>query len=126
MASRGISLHVGVNRPDPGRFRIVRPLRGCENDACAMQRLASAQGFETSLLVGKDARVGAVTAGIARAASEVGSDGLFLLTFAGHGSRVQDRDGDEGDGYDETWCLFDGELVDDELYRLWGLFPRGA
>jgi hypothetical protein len=27
---------------------------------------------------------------------------------------------------DETWCLFDGELLDDELHELWARFTRGV
>ncbi|HEX6747198.1 MAG TPA: caspase family protein [Longimicrobium sp.] len=126
MAARGISLHVGVNVPDRELFHTMQTLKGCRHDARALCRVAASQGFETRLLLGKDATLPAVTAAIAAAAEEVGSDGIFLLTYSGHGSRLWDEDGDEGDGYDETWCLARGELVDDELYRLWGLFPPGA
>jgi hypothetical protein len=127
MAAQGISLHVGVNRPDPKLFLATRPLRACENDAHAMERLARTQGFATRwILTGEAATEPRVKEKIREAAGLVGGDGLFLLTYSGHGSRVADQNGDEGDGYDETWCLFDGELVDDDLFRLWGEFPRGA
>ncbi|HSU13468.1 caspase family protein [Longimicrobium sp.] len=127
MAARGISLHIGVNHPDPKLFRELRPLRACENDAHAMEALAREQRFDTRwTLTGEAATEPQAKEKIRDAAGLVGSDGLFLLTFSGHGSRVADQDGDEGDGYDETWCLFDGELVDDDLFRLWGEFPRGA
>lgn len=128
MAARGISLHVGVNHPDPKLFRELHALRACENDAHAMDELARAQGFGTRwILTGEAATEPRVKEKIREAAGLVGSDGLFLLTYSGHGSQVTDTDGDErGDGYDETWCLFDGELVDDDLFRLWGEFRRGA
>ena len=32
----------------------------------------------------------------------------------------------EPDGYDETWCLYDGELIDDELYAALKQFVRGV
>jgi hypothetical protein len=35
---------------------------------------------------------------------------------------VPDRNGDENDNLDETWCLYDGQLVDDELYAVWATF----
>ena len=44
---------------------------------------------------------------------------LFPLTFSGHGGQVDDvsRDeddlGDQADKQDETWCLFDAQLIDD-------------
>ena len=31
--------------------------------------------------------------------------------------------GEVADAKDETWCLFDRQLVDDELYALWADFP---
>ena len=34
--------------------------------------------------------------------------------------------GDEGDSRDETWCLFDGELIDDELYFALSRFALGC
>ena len=30
------------------------------------------------------------------------------------------------DGYDETWVLYDRQLVDDELYTLWSKFAPGV
>lgn len=33
---------------------------------------------------------------------------------------------DEPDGLDETWVLFDRQLVDDELYAAWLLFRPGV
>ncbi len=42
------------------------------------------------------------------------------MTFSGHGGRFPDLGGDEGaDGVDETLCLFDRELLDDELFIEW-------
>jgi hypothetical protein len=39
---------------------------------------------------------------------------------------VPDRNGDEPDATDETWCLYDGELVDDELWLAWSQFKPGV
>jgi hypothetical protein len=35
---------------------------------------------------------------------------------------VPDQNGDEADLEDETWCLYDGQLIDDELWELWAGF----
>lgn len=32
----------------------------------------------------------------------------------------------EIDGQDETWCLYDAQLIDNEIYRLLGLFKIGV
>ena len=40
---------------------------------------------------------------------------LFVLSFAGCGGKLPDANGDEPRNEDDTWCLHDGQLVDDEL-----------
>ncbi|MEO5695911.1 MAG: caspase family protein, partial [Burkholderiaceae bacterium] len=45
---------------------------------------------------------------------------------SGHGGQVPDVDGDEADGKDETWCLYDGQLIDDELYFELSRFATGV
>jgi len=49
---------------------------------------------------------------------------LFVLSYSGHGGQLPDINRDEDDGMDETWCLYDGELVDDELSQLWSTFQK--
>jgi hypothetical protein len=41
-------------------------------------------------------------------------------------THIPDLNGDEYDLRDETWCLYDGELIDDELRLLRGEFAGGA
>ena len=48
------------------------------------------------------------------------------MTYSGHGGQLPDLNEDDEDGQDETWCLYDGEIVDDELYELYGLFKSGV
>jgi len=46
------------------------------------------------------------------------ADDVAVLYYAGHGSRIQDFDDDEADGYDEVlvlWDAFEDALIDDEL-----------
>lgn len=38
---------------------------------------------------------------------------------------MNDISGEEDDKLDETWCLFDGQLIDDELYLELGRFAKG-
>jgi hypothetical protein len=49
-----------------------------------------------------------------------------LLTYSGHGSQIPDVSQDEVDHYDETWCLYDGQLLDDELFSLLSVGPEEA
>jgi hypothetical protein len=127
MAS-GVSLHLGLNNVDPSHYDgWDGQLAACEFDANDMLALASACGFTTKSLLTKDATADAVIGGIKAAAAEVGEGDIFFLTYSGHGGQVPDRNGDEQDDRsDETWVLFDRQLVDDELFALWRTFKPGV
>ena len=123
----GISVHIGVNDVDSNHYGgWSSPLKACENDARDMFALASAAGFRSQLLVAADATRGAISKSLKAAAEELSTGDIFFLTFAGHGGQLKDMDGDEADGIDETWCLYDGQLLDDELNVLWADFDPGV
>lgn len=42
----------------------------------------------------------------------------IIWQYSGHGSKIKDRSSDEADGYDETLYVYDGHLVDDDLYYI--------
>jgi len=129
--ARGISLHLGLNTVDPAHYDgWDGRLTACEADAVAMEALAESEGFETQMLLTSDATRDNVTDRIRRAASELKGGDMFLLTVSGHGGRIpdfnrdEDHDGDEK--MDETLCLYDFQLADDELYMLWSEFRAGV
>jgi hypothetical protein len=49
-----------------------------------------------------------------------------VFYYSGHGSRRRDLDGDELDGYDETLALYDRQVLDDDLHRIWLRFAPGV
>lgn len=123
----GRSLHIGVNRVDPGAYGgWSGPLRGCENDANDLQAVCAANGFGTRKLLTAEATSAAVLAEIDEAAKALTDGGLFVVTYSGHGGQRPDTDNEEPDALDETWVLFDRQLLDDELYERWGRFAAGA
>ena len=124
--ARGMSVHVGLNSFDPDHYGSPGTLKACENDARDMARIAEDQGFEPTVLLTREATTDAVTAAISSAAQSLGREDILLATYAGHGGQVEDKNGDEGDLNDETWCLWDRQLVDDELYDLWASFTEGV
>ncbi len=63
---------------------------------------------------------------LAKAAATLKSGDIFMLSYSGHGGQVPDINDDEPDAEDETWCLYDGEMLDDELYALWRKFAPGV
>jgi metacaspase-1 len=51
---------------------------------------------------------------------------LVLVQYSGHGGQMPDLNGDEVDNLDETWCLFDGQVIDDEINQWLQLFAAGV
>ncbi|MCH9739882.1 MAG: caspase family protein [Epsilonproteobacteria bacterium] len=124
---KGISIHIGLNDVDEEHYGSgVTPLETCEQDAIDMQELALAQNFKsTFLLLSENATRAAVKASIKSASVELVSGDILFLSYSGHGGFVPDLSGDEeNDNLDETWCLYDGQLLDDELYELWAEFEE--
>ncbi|WP_053803416.1 caspase family protein [Streptomyces rimosus] len=123
-----MSLHIGVNTVYPAHYGdAVAVLESCVNDAKAMQRMAQNLGYSGSVLADEDATVANVTAAIRAATEALFTGDAFLLSFSGHGSQIPNSSADdEPDGVDETLCLYDRMLVDDELHLLLTEFRTGV
>ena len=125
--SRGLSLHIGLNAVDPKSYGgWDGALVACENDAESMKKIASSLGYETQTLLTRQATRSAVLDALSQAAQALRKDDIFLLSYSGHGGQVPDTNGDEVDAKDETWVLYDGELVDDELHQFYVQFKPGV
>ncbi len=124
----GMSLHVGLNAVDPGHYvGWDGALDACESDASDMKSIAVSQDFEPRVLLTAEATADAVIEAIELAAMRRESGDHFVLSYSGHGAAVPDRNGEEeADRSDETWVLYDRQLVDDELYALWAQFKPGV
>lgn len=122
-----ISIHIGLNHVDTSAYPDYRiePLVACVNDARSMQEIARSLQYDvTTLLCDEEATADRVIGEIGQAAYNLDPGGILLVTYSGHGGQIPDVDGDEPDGLDETWVLYDRELIDDELYNLWHQFGR--
>ncbi len=125
--AKGIALHLGLNAVDPKHYGgWDGKLNACEADAQDMGHIAKSQKFAVTTLLTKAATRARVMAQVKKAAQTLKSGDIFLLTYSGHGGQLPDMNNDEPDGQDETWCLYDGEMVDDELYALWRTFSPGV
>ena len=125
--ARGMSLHIGLNRVDPAHYDgWDGALIACEFDARDMKAIAESRGFETKTLMTAEASADAVLTAISAAADELNAGDLFFCSYSGHGGQVPDRNNEEDDRTDETWVAYDREIVDDELYALWGTFAPGV
>jgi hypothetical protein len=124
---RGKSLHIGLDAVDPTHYGgWMGKLSACVNDARDMCTLARNQGFKTQTLVNQSATYEAVLLYIREAAKELLPRDMFLLTYSGHGGQMPDVNDEEADGYDETWCLYDRQLVDDRIYDELSKFDKGV
>lgn len=125
--SKGIALNLGLNIVNPQHYDGWNgALSGCINDANDMYAIAKEQGFvATQLLDAKADRKNVILA-IKQAATVLSSGDIFFISYSGHGGQVPDDNNDERDHLDETWCLYDGQLIDDELKQLWTRFKEGV
>jgi hypothetical protein len=125
--ARGYALNIGLNSVDPKHYQgWDGQLTACEFDAEDMSAIARSCEISSEVLLTKKATRAAVLEQINKAAKVCKPGDLFFLTYSGHGGQLPDLSDDEPDGYDETWCLYDGELVDDELHLALGDFAEGV
>lgn len=123
---KGTALTIGLNAVDPKHYGgWSGELNACEADAHDMSDIAKSAGFAVKSLLTKAGTRSRVIKEITNAAKSLKSGDIFMLTYSGHGGQLPDLNGDEDDGQDETWCLYDGELLDDEIYTLLGKFAAG-
>jgi hypothetical protein len=75
------------------------------------------------LLLNENATKHNIITAFEKMSEKVTSEDIFLFCWTGHGSRIEDRDGDESifdpkDTYDEVICPYDTEKIQDELVNV--------
>lgn len=130
----GYALLIGVNEVSEAHYQGWRGfLRSCEADARAMSALLKGLGYRgasqevppvlTSCMA---SRMGVQDA-IKTMARVMSNQDTGMIFFSGHGGKVPDLDRDEKSGtMDQTWCLQDGMLIDDEIAALLTEFPPNS
>jgi len=118
---------IGLNAVDPRHYGgWSGKLNACEADAEDMAAIATSKGFDVTKLMTKAATRQRVKTEISKGADALEAGDIFMLSYSGHGGQLPDRNNDEPDAQDETWCLYDAQLVDDELYALFERFAQGV
>ena len=124
---RGYALCIGVNRVDPDHYDgWSGPLNACENDARHMSHMLEQKGFTTQILLTRNATRRNVFNAIGELARVAVCGDIVVITNSSHGGQVPDYDGNEADGMDETICMYDGQIIDDELDAAWTTFAPGV
>jgi hypothetical protein len=125
--AKGLALTIGLNSVDPNHYDgWAGDLTACEADAHDMAEIAQSKGFAVAPLLTPSATRSNVISEMTKAASSLQADDIFMLSYSGHGGQVPDMNNEEDDYQDETWCLYDGQLIDDEIYSLLGKFAPGV
>jgi metacaspase-1 len=125
--AKGIALTLGLNAVDLNHYGgWSGELNACEADANDMAEIAKSRKFKVKTLLTNAATRAKFTGEISRAAKALISGDIFMLSYSGHGGQLPDLNNDEPDAQDETWCLYDGEFVDDELYAQLSKFAPGV
>lgn len=105
-------------------------LSGCYNDIIRVQNyLMHVAGFSSREILRMSERQGDILPTKQNILQQLSR--LFrlpshdiLIYFSGHGESVQDKNGDEIDGRDETLCPLDcqqaGQIIDDDIYAMYG------
>ena len=117
------ALLIGINH-----YKAVPSLMGSLNDVAAVQQILTTRwGFAPDnirVLTDQQATRTAILAALQQLVQESGPNDTVVVHYSGHGSQVQDLNGDEEDGLDETLVPWDGrtagvpDIVDDELDRI--------
>ncbi|MEY2518582.1 MAG: metacaspase [Verrucomicrobiota bacterium] len=125
--SLGVSLHLGTSRLDPNAYGgWDGALQGAVPDANAMQGLAGSLGYQTNIFVDTLARRDYLLSALGTLSATLRSGDTLLLTMSGHGAQVPDLTGAEPDKRQETWVLFDREILASELYGQFASFKTGV
>ncbi|MFE2124591.1 caspase family protein [Rhodococcus aetherivorans] len=125
--STGFALHIGLDNVDPQAYAgWDGALDGAENDATAMADLTGAVGFKRCVLLSSQATSTAVFAALRSAATHLAAGDICVVTYAGHGGQIPTSDSEEADRFDETWLLFDREVLDDEIHQALTEFAAGV
>jgi metacaspase-1 len=91
-----------------------------------MADIVKSNKFKVKTLLTKAATRKTIQSELSKAAKALKPDDIFMLNYSGHGGQLPDIYSEEADAMDETWCLYDGKLIDDELYEMFGKFKQGV
>ncbi|MEZ5292397.1 MAG: caspase family protein [Vicinamibacterales bacterium] len=106
----------------------IRPLDGCANDSRLVRRLLVERfGFpeaNVTQLLNAEATRAAMLAAFDALIAATGDDDVVVVHYAGHGSQMRDREGDEPSGFDSTLMPWDTgraplenrDITDDEIH----------
>ena len=123
--SNYVAVCIGLTAVNPAKYSgWAGDCPGCDIDAKGMYNLFVKEGYTTTLLLNSACTIGNVRNTLIYAAKNLKDNDLLVIAMSGHGGQERDYNGDEADGMDETMCLWDGQLIDDEMLLIIRQFPN--
>ena len=117
----------GLDRVDPAAYQgWAGACPGTILDALRMRDLLIRRGYSVVVLTNAQATAFRVTAACVAAAQGMKTGDKLVVYGSSHGGQANDVNGDEGGGMDSTICLWDGQFVDDLVYRMLVKVPKGV
>lgn len=95
-------------------------------DANRVYKRIRARGYEAVALLDSQATIYGVIRACEQACADMVAGDRLVIYGSSHGGQVKDYDYDEPSGMDSTTCLWDGQLVDDEVWKLLRKVPAGV
>lgn len=125
---KGFSLHIGLNQLDTHHYSGVPALKAAVNDALFWEKFASENGYQSALLTNEDATSVEILKQLKALSAMMAAGDILLLTYAGHGGQIMNDkiSASNNERFNQTWCLYDRQLLDDELYEAFSRFPKGV
>jgi len=126
---KGQAVCIGMNSINPEHYGTKGELYICEKDAEDMHNLLLINDFTSLKLTTEEATRDNVKSAILDSAKELKCGDIMVVYYSGHGGKVPNLPSPydiEYDNIDETWCLWDAQLLDDELRNLWASFDEGV
>lgn len=119
----GMALTVGLNAVDQTHYNgWPGTLNACEFDANDMAEIAKFNDFQVKTLLTKEATRANVIDEISKATSALAAGDIFMFSYSGHGGQVPELN--DGGEVRDTICLYDGELIDEELHNEFAKFSK--
>jgi Caspase domain len=105
-------------------------LAGCVNDANDWAAALRGFGFDVSVMTNQDATWKGLNDVLTGLVSSARPGDVLVFQYAGHGTLVDDLDGDENGNRDSALCPVDfmsgGFLIDDDIRRIFGGLQDGV
>lgn len=128
---KGYSIHIGLNKVSQTHYLKLSDLRGAVNDAKDMHQIATQIfGYKSlGVFTDKSATTSNIISAFREAESICENGDILFISYSGHGGVLDDIPaiGKEMDELvDQTWCLYDRQLIDDEIFLEFSKFRKNV